>query len=114
MLTENPDEYKNWLETQIEHADEEARHHYDEKWLRYLAKTKSVAYGIALQQYRDMLMLANISRADKLKLRQQQAIILAKEYREQHGDPIDKLSEILRSMVDDEEEWREIIEEYYS
>ena len=45
--------------------------------------------------------------------KQQQAIRLAKEYRRKYGNPVDKLSDILRQVVDDEETWRTIVDEPY-
>ncbi len=45
--------------------------------------------------------------------KQQQAIRLAKEYRREHGNPVDDLSDILRQVVNDEETWRTIVEEPY-
>ncbi len=45
--------------------------------------------------------------------KQKQAIRLAKEYREEHGDPVNNLADVLDQMVKDEALWQAIVEEPY-
>jgi hypothetical protein len=45
--------------------------------------------------------------------KQQEAIRLAKEYRQKHGNPVDELARILDEIVQDEEAWRENLDEPY-
>jgi hypothetical protein len=45
--------------------------------------------------------------------KQREAVRLAKEYREEQGDPVDNLVGILSEIAFDEEAWQEIIDEPY-
>lgn len=43
--------------------------------------------------------------------KQQQAIRLAREYRLQHGNPVDNLAQLLDQLVEDEELWQTIVDD---